>query len=219
MRLLHVPLTVAALLYLPFTTHAEINSTKPEYNQLIPAAITLEHAWQLAELANPELHQGLAQRDAIEGEVSDTSSLLWNNPNLTSSTVQRRLPETSGATRHEWLAGIEQTFEIAGQQSWRRSASLQQRDAFYAYIDYLRMNIRSEVERRFVNVLALQELIATENTSQQLIANTAIYMQKRIMAGEDSRLDGNLAIRRTSGAALRHFWVYIRVPIKELHIG
>ncbi|PRC95077.1 TolC family protein [Solimicrobium silvestre] len=193
MRLLHVPLTVAALLYFPFSAHAEISTTPLESTQTESPTITLAHAWQLAEQANPELRQALAQRDAIEGDVTDASSLLWNNPNLTSSAVRRTLPETGSETKREWSAGIEQTFEIAGQQGLRRSASLQQQEAFNASLDFLRMEVRAEVERRFVKVLALQEHIATENTSQQLIANTAAYVQKRITAGEDSRLDGNLA--------------------------
>jgi cobalt-zinc-cadmium efflux system outer membrane protein len=49
------------------------------------------------------------------------------------------------------------------------------------------------VERQFVEVLSLQARVVTERRSLDTIEKTAQAITKRVAAGEDSRLDGNLA--------------------------
>jgi cobalt-zinc-cadmium efflux system outer membrane protein len=60
-------------------------------------------------------------------------------------------------------------------------------------IEEARRALRAEVERRFVTVLALQEAIELEQGAVELIDATAGIVRKRVAAGEDSRLEGNLA--------------------------
>jgi cobalt-zinc-cadmium efflux system outer membrane protein len=157
--------------------------------------LTLEQAWQLAESANPVLRQALGQRPAAEGELADASALLWNNPALRAERVRRDVPEPAQSIdrRREWSAGIEQTFEIAGQQGYRRRAADLQLEALGASTDNVRCEVRARVERALVQVLALQERIATERLSLRLVEEAARFVRKRVDAGEDSRLDGNLA--------------------------
>jgi cobalt-zinc-cadmium efflux system outer membrane protein len=201
MRLLLLPLSAAAIFFTPNFSNAGTagNASVPAHvapsNPASDAPITLTQAWQLAENANPVLRQAQAQRVAVEGEAADASALLWNNPRLSGERVRRDVPQPGldPERRREWSAGIEQTFEIAGQQGYRRKASQQQLQALDASIDDTRREIRAEVERRFVQVLSLQERIATERQSLKIIEDTAASVKKRVAAGEDSRLDGNLA--------------------------
>ncbi len=204
MRLLILPLSVAALVVTPGFCQADdtannkttVSSDVGATRNIVPAApITLEQAWQFAENANPALRQAQAQRAAAEGDAADANGLLWNNPKLSGERVRRDVPQTGMASenRREWTAGIEQTFEIAGQQGYRRKATQQQLQALDASIEDARHEVRADVERRFVQVLSLQERIATERQSLKIVEDTAASVKKRVAAGEDSRLDGNLA--------------------------
>ncbi|MBI3730379.1 MAG: TolC family protein [Burkholderiales bacterium] len=204
MRPLILPLTIAALLAAPAFCLAgdttkntssvfSANTVKPETPSNV--LLTLEQAWKFAENGNATLRQANAQLAAIQGEATDASAALWNNPKLTGEHVSRKVPQSGMSTesRREWSTGIEQTFEIAGQQGYRRKATQLQLQAVEASIEDTRRAIRAEVERRFVQVLSLQERIVTERQSLKIIEDTAASVKKRVAAGEDSKLDGNLA--------------------------
>lgn len=196
------PLAIAAILLSPNVVHAgtTIGGAAPGTAQAERAAlavgpITLEQAWQLAEHANAALRQTRAQRAAAEGEAADANGLLWNNPRLSTERVRREVPQpgTSPDTRREATITLEQTFEIAGQQGLRRKASQQQLQALDESIEEIKLQVRAEVEQHFVRVLSIQERIATETVSLKIVEDTAASTVKRVAAGEDSRLDGNLA--------------------------
>src|SRR3569623_885339 len=169
MRLLIVPLGIAAFIIIPVLSQAG-NAGIPEtavsnvisvpQDGISAAPITLEQAWHLAENTNPVLRHAQAQRAAAEGEAADARGLLWNNPRLSGQQVRRDVPQTGldPERRREWAAGFEQTFELAGQQGYRRQSSQQQLPALDASIE-----------------------------------DTGASVKKRVTAGEDSRLDGNLA--------------------------
>jgi cobalt-zinc-cadmium efflux system outer membrane protein len=202
MRPILVPFVIAAVLSSPLMVHAGpavgVATTGANHAESGPQAtppITLDQAWQLAEDANATLRQARAQRAAVEGELADASALLWNNPRLSAERMRREVPQAGMApeTRRESAFGLEQTFEIAGQQGLRRKASQQQLQAMEAVVEETRLQVRAEVEQRFVRVLSIQERIATESASVKIIEDTAASTAKRVAAGEDSRLDGNLA--------------------------
>jgi DNA-binding transcriptional LysR family regulator len=71
----------------------------PEPARLAAAAtdlpLTLEHAWQLAEQANPALKNAQANLVAVEGQLADTQGLLWNNPQI----AAERMREPAGVLR------------------------------------------------------------------------------------------------------------------------
>lgn len=205
MRPLILPLTIAALLAAPAfcragdttkITNPVSSPTAVAVETASTAPLTLEQAWQFAENGNATLRQAKAQLAAIEGDAADARSLLWNNPKLTGERISREVPQSAmpSEKRREWSIGIEQTFEIAGQQTYRRQATQLQLQALMASIEDTRRAVKSEVERRFVQVLSLQERIVTERQALKIIEDTATSVQKRVMAGEDSKLDGNLAL-------------------------
>lgn len=159
------------------------------------APLTLDQAWQQAEATNPALRSARANLAAAEGQLADTRSILWNNPQFSAERVRRDVPQTGldNQRQREWNASVAQTFEIAGQQGYRREAATQELTALQSSLQETRRQVRAEVEQRFVRVLALQLRIATEEESLKLTEGAATVVKKRVAAGEDSRLDGNLA--------------------------
>ncbi len=162
---------------------------------VLSAPLTLEQAWNQAEQANPALRSTEANLAAAQGELTDSRALLWNNPQLATESRRRTIPQTVDPARvnHEWTLGVTQTFEIAGQQGKRRSAAEQSLAATQEVIAETRRQLHAEVEQRFVQVLSLQLRIQMEERTLKLIQEAAMAVTKRVAAGEDSRLDGNLA--------------------------
>jgi cobalt-zinc-cadmium efflux system outer membrane protein len=161
----------------------------------LSAPLTLEQAWEQAAQANPALRSVQANLAAAQGELTDARAPLWNNPQLATEWRKRTIPQTANPAQinREWMVGLAQTFEIAGQQGMRRSAAQQSLAATQEVIAETRRQLRAEVERRFVRVLSLQLRIQTEEQTLKLIQGAATAVRKRVAAGEDSRLDGNLA--------------------------
>lgn len=157
--------------------------------------LTLDEAWRLAEQSNPALLAATAELQTSEGQISDTRGLLWNNPQLSTDQARRRAPLGGGNTQTfpEWNLGLSQTFEIAGQQGYRRKAAELDLAATREGIEDTRRRIRTEVELRFSRVLTLQNRISIEREALKLVEDAAAAVRKRVIAGEDSKLDGNLA--------------------------
>jgi len=157
--------------------------------------LTLEDAWRLADEANPALRAAQANVPAAEGELRDARAPLWNNPQVSMERRRKEVPQVSSPTQvnREWSLGFAQTFEIAGQQGARRTSAEQSLAATRQVIAETRRQVRAEVESRFARVLSLQLRIQTEETTLNLIEDAAKAVGKRVAAGEDSRLDGNLA--------------------------
>ena len=161
----------------------------------LSAPLTLEQAWVQAEQANPALLSTRANLVAGEGELTDARALLWNNPQLSTDLRRRIIPQTPAPDRvnRDWSVGLAQTFEMAGQQGARRSAAEHSLAATQETITETQRQLRAEVEQRFVRVLSLQLRIQMEDQTLKLIEEAAMAVSKRVAAGEDSRLDGNLA--------------------------
>lgn len=188
-----------------------------------PPALTLEDAWRLADEANPTLRAAQANVPAAEGELRDARAPLWNNPQVSMERRRKEAPQVSSPTQvnREWSLGFAQTFEIAGQQGARRTSAEQSLAATRQAIAETRRQVRAEVESRFARVLSLQLRIQTEETTLNLIEDAAKAVGKRVAAGEDSRLDGNLARveaerARNQVALLREQLVQARAELAAL---
>lgn len=164
---------------------------------IAPAAapFTLEEAWRLAAAANPAIRARQAQLAAAEGVRADAGATLYNNPQLTLENTRRSVPASGGPTerRSEWAAGVAQTFEVAGQRSHRLAASEAALAALRAEIDAAQRQLRAEVAQSFYRVLALQQRAAIDEEALKLFEGTASAVQKRRSAGEDTKLDANVA--------------------------
>ncbi|MEN3111875.1 TolC family protein [Uliginosibacterium paludis] len=158
--------------------------------------LTESQAWELAEKANPALRSKRALLDAAQGERSDAGAWLYNNPTLSLERSKRQVPsaESPADRQKEWAASLSQTFEIAGQGTHRRDAAEAALNALQAEIDEAQRQTRTEVSQRFFKVLALQQRLDIETQALRLFESTANAMQKRRAAGEDTRLDANVAL-------------------------
>lgn len=157
--------------------------------------LTLEDAWKIAEASNPSIRAALANVGAAEGQLKDTQGLLWNNPQATTDVTRRRAPQSNGAPErfNEWSVGVAQTFEIGGQHAYRRQAAELDLTAARLGIDGVRAQVRAQVELAFYRVLAFQQRIELERDALKVITDAAEVVRKRVDAGEDTRLEGNLA--------------------------
>lgn len=163
----------------------------------VPSAtpLTLAQAWLQANETNPTLRAKQAQLAAAQGALDDARAFLYNNPELSAESTRREVPQAPLPTerRREWAAGLSQTIEIAGQQGHRRAAAEAALTAQQADIDDARGQLRAQVAQAFFKVLALQQRLDIEEQAAKLFEETAGAVQKRRTAGEDTRLDANVA--------------------------
>jgi outer membrane protein, heavy metal efflux system len=191
-RRIAVLATAVSLLWLPSTSWAQNTPPSPRQS----SSLTLPQALQKAEAANPVLLAKLAQMEAADGVQLDANALLASNPQL-SVDLARRSVSPSGLPvqrNGEWGAGVSQAFETGGQRSYRRDAASASLSALRAEIEDTRRILRTEVATRFYRVLALQQRIALEAQSVRLFDDTAAAVQKRRVAGEDTKLDANITV-------------------------
>lgn len=157
--------------------------------------LSLNRAWAMAELANPTLRVARANLAAAQGELKDAKAFLWNNPQPFAEYVRRQTPQPglSDVRTRDVRIGVSQTFETAGQQGLRREAAEKNLAAIQFAIEDTRRQIRLEVAQSFFRVLSLQMRVATEQEALRLFEEASAAVGKRVAAGEDTRLDGNIA--------------------------
>ena len=188
-----------SVLFMPGTARAQAVAASPAFVQaasaVAPQRLTLSEALSLAESANPALRTRQAQLAAAEGVQKDANALLFNNPQLSADLTRRSVPQASQSTdnRREWSAGLSQTLEVAGQRGYRREATAAALSALRAEIADARRAARTAASARFYKVLALQQRTVLEQEALMLFERTAAAIQKRRAAGEDTRLDANIA--------------------------
>lgn len=170
-------------------------STVPVGAQNTPAAgpLTLAEAMRLAETAHPSVRSREAQLAAADGARREAASPLANNPELSTERTRRRA-SAADPSATEWTLGIAQPFETGGQQARRREAAAATLDALRAEIEEARRQARADAALRFHAVLAAQRRVQLEQRSLDLFEGTAQAVAKRRSAGEDTRLDANVAL-------------------------
>ncbi len=156
------------------------------------APLTLVEALQLAE-AHPAVRGREAQWAAAEGSRREAASLLFNNPEFSVEHTRRRAAASDGRA-NDWNAGIAQPIETGGQQARRREAAQATLSALRAEIDDARRQARADVALRFHAVLAAQRRVRIEQASVELFDGSSQAVAKRRIAGEDTRLDANVAL-------------------------
>ncbi|MBL8326781.1 MAG: TolC family protein [Rubrivivax sp.] len=158
-----------------------------------PAPLTLAEALRLAETGSPAVRAREAQLAAAEGSRREATSLFFNNPELSVERTRRRAATPDGNAR-EWGLGIAQPIEIGGQQARRREAASASLDALRAEIEDARRQARADAAVRFNAVLAAQRRVRLEQRSVELFDSSAQAVARRRSAGEDTRLDANVAL-------------------------
>lgn len=188
------PLAALAMALAAVALQAQAQTTPAPAAAATTPLLTLSEAIRLAESANPALRARQAQLFAAEGLRQEAASPLFNNPQLTLEQTRRR---PSGAASEgsstEPLVGIAQPFELGGQQSKRRDAAAAVHESVRAEIEDARVQARAEATLRFNAVLVAQRRVQLEERALALFESSAQAVAKRREAGEDTRLDANVA--------------------------
>lgn len=156
-------------------------------------SLTLTEAMRLAESTHPTVRSREAELVAIEGARREAASPFFNNSELGLERARRSGNAPEGRA-NEWSAGIAQPIEIGGQQARRREAVASSLDALRAEIEDARRQARAAAALRFHAVLAAKRRVQVEQRSVELFDGTAQAVTRRRTAGEDTRLDANVAL-------------------------
>jgi cobalt-zinc-cadmium efflux system outer membrane protein len=158
-------------------------------------SLTLEEAVRSAEAVSPSLQKARAELQALEAEIIESRSPLWNNTQISAEYARRTTPNPGlpDERSRDWALGLSQAFETGGQAKHRRAAAESAKAAMDARIEELRRQLRFEVERGFFQVLSLQQRSALEEEAIRSVEQAANAVKSRVAAGEDTRLDGNVA--------------------------
>ena len=158
----------------------------------IAQPLTLGEAMRLAETASTAVQGRQAQIAAAAGAQTEASAFLFNNPTLSVEGTRRRADGVDGQA-NEYNVGFSQAFETGSQQTNRRTAAASAMDAADAEIEDARRNARADAASHFFAVLAGQRRVAIEERSVGIFESISGVVAKRRAAGEDTRLDANLA--------------------------
>ena len=194
MRSTTLALACTLLLLLLFeTASAQVTGAEAEAVSLTP--LTLQEALARAAVASPGLRTKQAQLAAAEGASRDAHALLFNNPQLSGDLTRRQVPQAGigNERRREWGAGVSQSLETGGQRRFRRDATDTALTALRHEISDTQRQVRSEVTSQFYRVLTLQQRVELETQAARLFDDAAVAVQKRRLAGEDTKLDANVA--------------------------
>lgn len=157
--------------------------------------LSLQEALMRAAAASPALRAKRAQLSAAQGISRDAGALLFNNPQLFLDSTRRQVPQPGSGVepRREWSMGVSQAFETGGQGPLRRDVAGAGLAALRLEIADTEKQIGHDVAARFYRVLAIQQRVALEQQALTLFEAAAAAVQKRRQAGEDTKLDANVA--------------------------
>jgi len=155
--------------------------------------LSLAEALRLAEAAHPAVRSRQAQLAAAEGARREATALFFNNPEISLQRTRRGAATPDGASA-DWNSGVSQAIEIGGQQAHRREATAAALEALRAETEDAQRQARAEAALRFHVALAAQRRVRIEERSVELFEGTAQAVNKRRAAGEDTRLDANVAL-------------------------
>lgn len=155
--------------------------------------LTLAEAMRRAEAASPVVLARQAQLTSVEGLQREAARPLFNNPSLRTEGARRRADGVTGSA-NEWTVGVEQPIELGGQQGRRREAAAAALEALQAEIDDARRQARADAATRFWAIVAAQRRVELERRSTELFESVSQAVARRRAAGEDTRLDANVAV-------------------------
>lgn len=159
------------------------------------ASLTLAEAIRLAEQASPVLRARQAQLAAAEGLRREAAAPFAANPEISLEQTRRRgSGEAAEGSATERQVGLSQAIETGGQQARRRQAAAATIDAVRAEIEDARRQARADATTRFHAVLVARRRVEIETRALAFFDRSAAAVERRRAAGEDTRLDANVAL-------------------------
>lgn len=176
---------------------AALAQTQPPLGIFAPDArrLTLQQAVQLAEEAEPTLRRKRTELLAAEGARAEASAPFFNNPQASIEGARRQVPQSGLPTerRSEGGVGLSQTLEIAGQQGHRRRAARSVLEAIQAEVADVRRRVLTDTAGQFYRLVYQQRRLRIDEQAVALLDTASAAVKKRKAAGEDTRLDANVA--------------------------
>lgn len=170
-------------------------STSQSFAQSIsPQPLTLAETIRLAQAVSPTLRAREAQLAAAEGLRRQAATPFANNPELSLEKTRRGGSGAAAGSATDSRIGISMPIETGGQQGRRRRAAAATLGAIQAEIEDARKLARAEATLRFHAVLLAQRRVELEQRALALFESSAQAVERRRSAGEDTRLDANVAL-------------------------
>lgn len=157
-------------------------------------SLSLGEARRLAVRANPELRAATYDIDIARGEMRQAGLILRSNPEADV------LAGSRGAE-----IGLGQEFEFAGQRGARRAAGRAGIERATASVTDVARRVLNDAEHAFYRFVAADRRLSLAEEILGLNQRLADVSQRRLQAGQISRLEFNLAIvefGRSRGRAL-----------------
>lgn len=166
-------------------------------------AVTLNEALGLALVQNPELRASYWLVLASDAERLQAS--LRPNPELEVEVEQVGGPgERSGFDGAETTVQIAQPIELGHKRAKRTALADLEKDLARFDYESKRLDVRAEVQKAFVEVLAAQQRLQLTEELLKLSQELLDTVSKRVDAGKDSPLEKTKAAVALSDSKLRH---------------
>ena len=173
MRKLLLPLGLAATLFSPFHSFAQIATSA--------APLTLERALELATTHSPAIAAARHEVEASDGALRQAGA--WRNPELSASIEDtRRETRTTTAT-------INLPVELGGKRAARVSAAERAREVAQAQLSDTQAQVRASVIAAYFGTLVAQERFKLATNSAELAERGADAVARRVAAGKVSPVD------------------------------
>jgi len=168
-------LLTASLVLCAIHTHR----ATPATNQL--DALTLEHAFDMAERLQPDLAEARALIEAATGRAQQAGVF----PNPEAIVGAQQLPFGGDASnQREYVAGVAQPIPLGGRLGKAREAEQLERDVRVRGLEVTRRNLRKRVHGAFATALYQERAFQTQSQIAQSIEMAAATTQARLDAGD-----------------------------------
>lgn len=186
-----------------------LNDSRPEPAREPVAVLTLQDAAALALLGNPELAEYSWQLRASEARAPQAGA----RPNPEASVYVEDVLGTGefhGARRAQVTLQLSQAIELGGKRAARIATATESRNVASREYETKRLDVVAAVTRRFIDVLAAQEVVVLAKVNLTLSQATLDETVRRVQAGAGSALGERkarieLSWRCRKCAATRHW--------------
>lgn len=156
-----------------------------------PTPLTLEQALAWAGENNPTLRGARIELRRQKGALAHADRATPSNPELQLNAGDRVAPDGSSTT--DIGIRLSQELWIAGQGGLREDAAQARVSGKQAQLDFLQQSIAARVRAAFLQALVAGRAVATAEQVLAVNRELSDYAQRRLDAGEGTRLETNTA--------------------------
>ncbi|QGT77739.1 hypothetical protein GM160_01885 [Guyparkeria halophila] len=162
----------------------------PALSESPDAPLTLQGAVEAALSNNFAVQQAASAVRMREGEAVHAGRLVPSNPVLSARTARRDGPDGQST---DFGIAITQSLFTAGKGELAEQAARNRQGEAEQRLDYLRTTVAAQTRSAFLQVLSAQERLDTAQRLITLNREVRDFAQRRLQAGEGTRLEVNAA--------------------------